>query len=292
VNAARRGLAALTVWGNLVKLSHTLFALPFALSAAALATTEFGFRGERWLWILVAMFAARNAAMGFNRLVDQRIDARNPRTAGRELPVGRIGRPAVSAVTVALVLVFVVATSRLDLLGFAWIALAVLLGYSFTKRFTWASHLVLGLALGLAPLGAWLAVAGSLALTPLLLAAAVTCWVAGFDSIYACQDVEFDRRERLHSFPARFGCDNALRAARWLHVLAVVLLGAVGVQAALHPICWLGWAAVVGILVLEHRAVTPGDLSHLDVAFFLWNAAVSVVHLAGVLAALAATWRA
>jgi 4-hydroxybenzoate polyprenyltransferase len=288
VSGTGRALAALTTWGRLVKLSHTFFALPFALSAAALATASRGFSGERWLWILVAMFAARNAAMSFNRLVDQWIDERNPRTADRELPAGRIERRTVWLLTAALVLFFIVAASRLDLLGFAWIALPVLLGYSFTKRLTWASHLVLGLALGLAPLGAWLAVAGSLAATPLLLASAVTCWVGGFDLIYACQDVESDRRQRLHSFPARFGRSNALRAARWLHVLMAVLLGVVGVQAGLHPIYWLGWAAVCGILVLEHRAVTPGDLSRLDIAFFRLNAAVSVVYFAAVLAALAA----
>ena len=288
MSPARAALEAVATWGRMVKLSHTVFALPFALSAAALAAVVHGLRWERMLWIVVAMFGARNAAMGFNRLVDHEIDAHNPRTSGRELPTGRMRREGVWAITIGLALLFVYAAYRLGLVWFAPPALVVILGYSYTKRFTWASHLALGLALGLAPIGAWLGIAGSLAATPLLLAGAVIFWVAGFDLIYACQDEAFDRASGLHSFPARFGVRRALTAARIAHVAAAALLAAVGVAARLHPVYWLGWAAVAAILVLEHRAVRPHDLSRLDVAFFNLNASVSVVHLAGVLAALTA----
>ena len=288
MNPAGRPFASLVIWGRMVKLSHTVFALPFVLSAAALAAVESGWEPVRLLWILVAMFGARNAAMGFNRLVDHEFDARNPRTAERELPAGRLDRRTVWLVTAALTALFVFAAAQLDMLWFAPIVLALIFGYSLTKRFTWASHLALGLALGLAPVGAWLAVAGELAPTALLLGAAVTCWVAGFDLIYACQDVEFDRDAGLHSLPARYGVQTALWTARGLHLATLALLAAVGVQAKLHPVYWIGQAAVVLILVLEHRVVRPGDLSRLDLAFFNLNASVSVVYFGAVLAALAA----
>jgi 4-hydroxybenzoate polyprenyltransferase len=285
----RRAFAPLVDWGRMVKLSHTVFALPFALSAAAMAMAGSGWRPDRLPWILLAMFGARNAAMGFNRLVDHRIDARNPRTAGRELPAGRLGRRTVGAITIALTLLFVFACARLDLLWFAPIALAAIFGYSLTKRFTWTSHLFLGVALGLAPVGAWLAVAGTLSWTPLLLGAAVAGWTAGFDLIYACQDLDFDRGAGLHSLPARFGARAALWAARGLHLVTLGLMAVVAVRADLHPVYWLGQAAVAAILVQEHRLVRPGgDLSRLDVAFFNLNASVSVVYLLGVLTALGA----
>jgi 4-hydroxybenzoate polyprenyltransferase len=287
----RRAIADVAAWGRMVKLSHTVFALPFGLSAAALAPGARELGAERVLWILTAMFAARNAAMGFNRLVDRRIDAANPRTAGRELPVGRLRRSTVWAITLALAATFALAAERLGLAWFAPPALLVLFGYSLTKRFTWASHLVLGLALGLAPVGAWLAVTGSLARTPLLLGCAVLCWVAGFDVIYACQDIAADRRSGLFSLPARFGARAALVAARALHGAMIVLLAAVGIRAGLHPVYWVGLAAVVVILVAEHRLVRGADLSRLDLAFFHLNASVSVVYLGAVLVALAVAGR-
>jgi len=272
-------------WARMVKLSHSVFALPFALSGAALAARDHWFDARQLLWIVVAMFGARNAAMGFNRLVDQAYDARNPRTAGRELPRGRLSRPAVWSLTVALSGLFVFAASMLG----RWcgilspLALAIVFGYSFTKRFTSLSHVFLGLALAIAPVGGWLAVAGSFALTPWILAAGVLLWVAGFDVVYACQDLEFDRRAGLHSIPARFGLRGALAIARGLHAAALGCLAAVGLVAGLHPAYWLGMAAIAGLLVWEHRLVRPGDLSKLGVAFFNMNGVIAALYLALIL---------
>ncbi|HXV75948.1 MAG TPA: UbiA-like polyprenyltransferase, partial [Candidatus Polarisedimenticolaceae bacterium] len=191
----------------MVRFSHSIFALPFALAGAALAASRCGIEPRQVGWIVVAMVGARNAAMGFNRLVDHRWDAANPRTIGRELPRGVIGRPAVWGLTVSLAAVFVLASFMLNpLCGLlSPVALAVVLGYSYTKRFTWASHLVLGLALAMAPVGGWLAVCGRFSTAAWALGGAVVSWVAGFDVIYACQDVEFDRGSGLFSMPARFG---------------------------------------------------------------------------------------
>ena len=274
----------------MVKFSHSLFALPFALAGAALAATEHGIDGRQVLWIVVAMVAARNAAMGFNRLADHRLDERNPRTTGRELPRGALSRRAVWAFTGTLAAVFVLAAYRLNPLcgALSPAALAVVLGYSFTKRFTWASHLVLGLSLAIAPVGGWLAVAGRFSPVPFLLSAAVLFWVAGFDVIYACQDEEFDRKEGLHSIPARFGTSTALRIARVFHLLAVAALVAVGWAATLHPVYWVGMAILAGVFAWEHRLVRPGDLSRVGVAFFNMNGIISVGYLAVVLLSILA----
>lgn len=272
-------------WFSLVRFSHSIFALPFALSGAWLAARGVP-RPVDLAWIVVCAVAARTAAMGFNRLVDAGIDARNPRTRGRELPAGRLSRASVAALVIVASAAFVAAAFALNPLcgRLSLPVLAVLLGYSFTKRFTWLAHGVLGLALALAPLGAWLAVRGTFAgdlAVPFLLAAAVLCWVAGFDLIYACQDVEFDRGARLASVPARFGVAAALWAARGLHALTVVLLLALWRRAE------LGWVypAAVGVaavlLVLEHRVVSPGDLSRVDLAFFTLNGWVGVLLFAG-----------
>jgi len=279
---------ALGRWGRLVKFSHTLFALPFALAGAALAAAESGITMGQLGWIVVAMVGARNAAMGFNRLADQAYDGRNPRTAGRELPGGRLSRPAVWSATIGLAALFVFASFRLSQLC-GWLspgALLIVFGYSYTKRFTWASHLVLGLGLALAPLGGWLAVAGSLPAEAWLLACAVLAWVAGFDVLYACHDVDFDRSEGLRSIPARFGPRTALILARLLHGAALAALGGVGLVAGLHPVYWLGIAIIAGLLVWEHRLIGPDDLSRLDVAFFNMNGVIGVVYLAATLAAV------
>ena len=281
-------LATVRTWGRMVKFSHSIFALPFALSGAALAAADHGITLRQVFWIAVAMVGARNAAMGFNRLADEDYDARNPRTAGRDLPRKRLSRRAVWAFTAALAAVTVVASFRLNVLCgmLSPIALLIVMGYSYSKRFTWASHLWLGLALAMAPVGGWLAVRGSFATVPWLLGAAVLLWVAGFDTIYACQDVEFDRESGLHSIPARFGPETALTIARLCHAGAVVALAAVGWIAELHPVYWLGLAAIAAILVWEHRLVRPEDLSRLGVAFFNMNAVISVVYFATVLASL------
>lgn len=282
-------LAALVTWGRAVKFSHSLFAIPFALSGATLAAAEAGISPRQVAWIVVAMVGARNAAMGFNRLADQAYDARNPRTAGRELPRGLVSRRAAWTVTLALAALFVVASFRLGPLcgRLSPLALLVVFGYSYTKRFTWASHLVLGLALALAPVGGWLAVAATLSPAAWVLGAAVLCWVAGFDVIYACQDVAFDRAEGLRSIPARLGTARALVAARALHLVALLLLAEVGALAALHPVYWAGFGAIVALLAWEHRLVRAGDLSRVGAAFFNANAAISAIYFVTVLAAVA-----
>jgi 4-hydroxybenzoate polyprenyltransferase len=268
-------------WARMVKLSHSVFALPFALAGAALAAREHAVGGWQIFWIVVAMFGARNAAMGFNRLVDQAYDARNPRTADRELPRGRLSRPAVWVLTLLLSALFVFAAFRLG----RWcgllspLALGIVFGYSFTKRFTSWSHVFLGLALAIAPVGGWLAIAGGFAPTPWILGAGVLLWVAGFDVVYACQDLDFDRRAGLHSIPARFGLRGALWIARGLHAGALACLAAVGPVADLHPVYWVGIVAIAGLLVWEHRLVRPDDLSRLGVAFFNMNGLVATLYL-------------
>jgi len=276
-------------WARMVKLSHSVFALPFALSGAALAASRYGITGRQGVLVIVAMICARNAAMGFNRLADHAIDGENPRTAGRELPAGRLSRRVVWAFTIGLAAVFVAASFALNpLCGLlSPVALAVVFGYSYTKRFTWASHLVLGLALAMAPVGGWLAIAGRFDTLAWLLAAAVVLWVAGFDTIYACQDFEFDRRERLFSIPARFGVARALVAARVFHALALAAMAAVGVAAGLHPVYFAGLAVVAAVLVWEHRLVSAADLSKVGVAFLNANGLISVLYFGVVLAALA-----
>jgi len=274
-------------WGRMVKFSHSIFALPFALSGATLAALETGITWDRVFWIVVAMIAARNAAMSFNRLVDRGIDARNPRTASRELPAGKLSPFAAWIFTISLAALFVFAASRLGPLC-GWlspVALVVVFGYSYTKRFTWISHLVLGLSLAMAPVGGWLAVSGRFSTLAWLLGAAVLMWVAGFDVIYACQDLVFDRAEGLFSIPARFGVRRALVAARLLHAGTLVALAGVGQLAKLHPVYWVGWLIIAGILGWEHRLVRADDLSRVGVAFFRLNGLISVIYLATILAA-------
>ena len=289
VSAPSASIATVRTWGRMVKFSHSIFALPFALTGAALAAARFGITWKQVAWVIVAMGAARNAAMGFNRLADHAIDARNPRTAERELPRGALSRGSVWAFTILLSMLFVIASFALSPLcgALSPLALAIIFGYSFTKRITWASHVVLGLSLAIAPVGGWLAIAGRMSWIPLFLAIAVCCWVAGFDTIYACQDTAFDRQEGLLSVPARFGVGRALAAARVLHVLALVAMAAVGVAAGLHGIYWIGLAVIAAVLLWEHRLVRTDDLSKIGVAFFNANGIISVLYFGVVLAALA-----
>jgi len=273
----------------MVKFSHSVFALPFALTGAALAGARYGIAWRQVAWIVVAMTAARNAAMGFNRLADHAIDARNPRTAGRELPRALLSRGAVWAFTGTLAALFVFASFRLNTLcgTLSPLALLIVFFYSLTKRFTWASHVVLGLSLAIAPVGGWLAIAGRFAPVPLWLAAAVCFWVAGFDTIYACQDVAFDKKEGLFSIPARFGVPRALAFARAFHALALASMAAVGVAASLHGVYWIGLVVVAGVLVFEHRLVRADDLSKVGIAFLNANGLISILYFGVVLAALA-----
>ncbi|HUC42847.1 MAG TPA: UbiA-like polyprenyltransferase [Candidatus Sulfotelmatobacter sp.] len=290
MSGAPVALSVVRTWGRMVKFSHSVFALPFALSGAALAAARYGFTPRQGLLIVLAMVGARNAAMGFNRLADHEIDARNPRTAGRELPAGKLSRGAVWAFTLVLAAIFVAAAWSLNPLcgALSPVALAVVFGYSYTKRLTWASHVVLGIALAIAPVGGWIAVAGRFDLVPLLLALAVAFWVAGFDTLYALQDEAFDRSAGLHSIPVRFGTRQALWIARGFHALAFLAMIAVGMEAALHPVYFAGLAVIFGVLVWEHRLVRAEDLSQVGVAFLNANAIIGVLYLGAVLAALAA----
>lgn len=264
-------LERVSAYGRMIRFSHSVFALPFALASLSLAAREGGVTAGQVAWIVVAMVAARSAAMGFNRLADHGLDARNPRTASRELPRGVLSRGEVWLFVAASAAVFVLAAAMLNPLCLALspVALAIVLGYSYTKRFTALSQIVLGLSLAVAPVGAWLAIRGRFDAAPLALALAVVLWVAGFDTIYACQDAEFDRREGLHSIPARLGVTRALRVARALHLGAIVVLLAVYALVPLHPVYLAGVAAVAALLVWQHTLVRPDDLSQVMRAFNL-----------------------
>ena len=273
-------IAALRPWFSLVKFGHSVFALPFALASAWLAAG--GVPAGRVLALIVACaVSARTAAMAFNRWLDRRIDAANPRTSARELPSGKLPAAAVLALVLAASALFVACSFALNPLCGRLSApvLAVLLGYSACKRFSTAAHFVLGLALACAPLGAWVAVRGDLAgdlAPPLLLALAVLTWVAGFDLIYACQDAEFDRRTGLHSLPARFGVARALFVSSALHVVTFAALLAFAARAGLGWVFGLALAAAGVLLVWQHRLVSPRDLSRADLAFFTLNGWVSI----------------
>jgi 4-hydroxybenzoate polyprenyltransferase len=268
---------------EMIKFEHSVFALPFALTGALLALRASAFNTERlgWriAWIVVAMVAARSAAMAFNRLADHEIDARNPRTRMRQLPSGALTRGFAWAFVLASCAVFFLAAAQLNALclKLAPLALAIVLFYSYTKRFTSFSHLVLGFSLGIAPAAAWIAIRGSLDPRILLLTAAVTCWTAGFDIIYACQDYAFDSAEGLHSIPRALGIARALRVAQTLHVLMIVSLAALVASLGLGGFAMAGVAAVAALLVYEHRLVKPNDLSRVNAAFFTMNGYVSVL---------------
>lgn len=266
-------------FGRMVKFEHTLFALPFALASAAIAARAHGITVARIAGIVVAMAGARTAAMGFNRIVDRHIDARNPRTARREIPAGVISLRAAWAMTVASTAVFVLAAAALGPLCLALspIALLFLFGYSFTKRFTALCHLFLGLAIASGPAGAWIAVRGDFGWPPGLLMIAVGSWIAGFDVLYALSDRDFDRSAGIHSIPARLGITGALVVSALLHVITVGALVALGTVAHLGPAYLSGVAIVVALLIYEHAIVRPTDLSRLDIAFFNLNGWVSVI---------------
>ena len=276
-----RLLERVLAYGRMIRFSHSVFALPFALTAAALAAREGGVSVRQLLLIVVAMVAARSAAMGFNRLVDHAIDAKNPRTVGRELPRGVVSRREAWAFVLVSAAGLVLAAAMLNplCLMLSPLALAIVLGYSYTKRFTAASHLLLGLSLAVAPVGAWLAIRGHFDAAPLVLGLAVLLWVAGFDTLYACQDVDFDRREGLRSLPARLGVPKALAVARVMHVGTVLLLLLLYRLVPLHPLYLAGVASVAVILAWEHSLVRPTDLSQVMRAFNL-NGYVSLGYFA------------
>ena len=266
---------------SLVRIEHTVFALPFAYAGAMLAVD--GWPGwSNMLWITVAMTGARTLAMALNRLVDAELDARNPRTASRELPTGALTRVQVIALSVAALAVFLVAVFQLDpVVRWLWpIPVALFFVYPYLKRFTWLCHLWLGACLGLAPVGAWLAVTGEAPWEAWTLAGAVVLWVAGFDLFYSLFDLEHDRREGLHSWATRFGERGVFAGARGLHVGTVLLLGLVGLGLGAGAAYWLGVAVVAVLLGYEHALVRPGDLRRLDAAFFTVNGVISIVFMA------------
>lgn len=263
----------------MIKFEHTLFALPFAFLGAVLAANGL----PSWwqiLWITAAMFGARSAAMTFNRIIDRKFDAENPRTAGRELPSGKLSVSFAWAFFIASVVLFEIAAYSLNWLTFALspVALLSVLGYSYAKRFTSLAHLILGWSLAISPTAAWIAVRGAIdSEVPILLSLIVMMWTAGFDVLYACQDYEFDKKAGLRSIPARFGIKNSLRIARLFHVQAFIVL------LLLYLVTELGWLALLGVLavgalmIYQHTLVKPNDLSRMNAAFFTTNAFVSVI---------------
>jgi len=268
---------------EMIKISHSVFALPFALAAVALASrAEGAWSWEKLFWIVACAVTARTAAMAQNRLLDARLDANNPRTAARALPAGRVSKRFVAGLVVAASALFVLCAAQLNRLCLLLspVALAWLLSYPLAKRFTALAHFWLGAALGVAPVGAWVAVRGSFlgVATPLVLGAGVALWTAGFDLIYACQDIDADRRQRLFSIPARLGAAGALRLARLLHLLSVACFGALfWAVPDLRTIYAAGLAAASAVLVYEHSLVKPDDLSRVDLAFFTLNGLVSLL---------------
>jgi 4-hydroxybenzoate polyprenyltransferase len=265
-----------------IKFEHTIFALPFAylgmLVAAQLPPSNAGLTWQHFVWITAAMVGGRTLAMASNRIIDAKIDGQNPRTAVRPLQRGAIGRRDLWALAIAGAALFFGAAWQLNPLCLALSPLAaiVLVGYSYTKRFTWMTHYVLGIADGIAPVGAWYAVTGVLSWEPLVVGLGVALWIAGFDILYACQDLEFDRKNGVQAIPARFGLANALRASSATHALAALALLAWGPVVGIGPLYYVGWVLMAGLLIYEHWLVKADDMSRLNVAFFDLNGYVSI----------------
>jgi 4-hydroxybenzoate polyprenyltransferase len=283
---------------EMIKFEHSVFALPFALTGALLAARATHQPPRGWptwrqtMWIIIAMVSARSAAMTMNRIADLRYDRENPRTQQRALATGALSLEFAWLFTLTAVGLFFLAAGQLNsfALELAPLARAILFFYSFTKRFTNWSHIFLGLALGISPAAAWIAVSGGLDWRIMILCAAVTLWVAGFDVLYACQDIEYDRRAGLYSVPQRFGIAGALRIARFMHVGVVALLSGLAYSFALPWPAWAGIVVVAALLAYEHSLVKAGDLSKLDAAFFAVNGYISLLFLL-FWGAAAAVWR-
>ena len=282
----KKAWETLRVYGGMIKFSHTVFALPFALSAVILASEKHPLTFGVIFWILVAMVGARTAAMGVNRIVDASIDKENPRTAMREIPGGKISKRDAWLVVAGSSALFFLAAAMLSplCLKLSLPVLLFLFAYSFTKRFTWLCHIYLGLSISLAPLGAWIAVTGGFTWRILFLSLALATYIAGFDILYACQDSDFDRKRGLHSIPANLGIQKALKISTALHLVTFATLF------LLWPLFHLGWPyglsiAIIGaLLVVEHLLVKPHDLSRVHVAFFHMNSIISVVLFLGIAA--------
>ncbi len=277
-------MGALSTYSRMIKLSHSIFALPFALAAGLLAARQVDVHWSAWIWVVACMVTARSSAMGFNRIVDRDIDAANPRTENREIPSGQISLTAAWAFTLASAALFVGSAALLGwtTLALAPVAIAVIWGYSLAKRYTAGVHLVLGLALALAPTAVWIAFTQSYDVVPALLSAAVGTWVAGFDIIYSCQDAAFDRDRGLHSIPATLGITGALVVSGVLHIATMAALVALPWFAELGIAYWVGVALIGAVLAYEHAIVRPSDLSRINKAFFDLNGYISLVFLAAV----------
>ena len=276
------------IYGRMIKFSHSVFALPFALSGAALAATVDGITLPQVGWIILAMVAARSAAMGFNRIADRDIDAANPRTRNRELPRGIVSPFAAGLFVFLSAGLLVWASAQLNplCLYLSPVAIAIIFLYSYTKRFTWLSHLVLGSCLGLAPLGAWIAVTGRFDLPPVILGLSVLSWVAGFDILYSCQDEAFDVKSGLYSIPVRFGLKRSLHIARGLHTLAVLLMALLGHFMHMDVVYFAGVIFISALLAYEHALVKPDDLTKVNMAFMTMNSIVSIAYFTFTLADL------
>lgn len=270
----------LKIFLQMIKFEHTIFALPFAYVGALLVEKKIP-QGHDLLWITLAMVGARTAAMSLNRVIDRHIDSKNPRTKDRAIPRKLISLREVWVYIILSFTLLVISAYQLSELAFQLfpIAVVVLVLYSYTKRFTWTCHLFLGAALGLAPLGAWIAISNSFHLAPVLIAVGVAFWVAGFDIIYACEDQEFDRREGLYSIPAQFGIARALTISSLFHIIAPVMFIMAGLILDLGFAYMAGIGISIAILFYQHRLISPGDMSRAGVAFFNLNGTLSVVVL-------------
>ena len=283
-----QGLALVPALFGLVRFAHTVFALPFALAGAFLARMEAPPLATVG-WILLAMAGGRSLAMALNRLIDAEVDARNPRTAGRELPSGRLTRPQVVWFCLASLAALLLAVSQLPrITWYLWpIPVALFVLYPYAKRVTWACHLLLGVTIGIAPVAGWLAVTGEFALTPILLWIAVAAWIAGFDIIYALLDLDHDRANGVHSIPARFGPARALAITRSLHLVTVVFLAAAGVTAGTGAIYFVGVAVCAAVLLYENAVVARGGEDRIKMAFGVANGVLAIVYFAFVVAEVA-----
>ncbi len=272
-------------YGRMIKFSHTIFALPFALSAVVLAWQSHAFSPWDLVWILVAMVGARSAAMGFNRIVDAVIDKKNPRTAIREIPSGILSQKEASFFVGISAVIFIGAAALLSPLCFflSFPVLFFLFFYSYTKRFTKYCHLYLGFAISLAPVGAWVAITGSLSSGIVFLSLGLWTYIAGFDILYACQDIDFDREQGLFSLPSKLGPQKAMFISSLLHMATMVFFLAMYLSFQMHSVFLFFLAGIAILLVIEHKLVKPNDLTHIDLAFFHINSVVSILLFLGVL---------
>jgi 4-hydroxybenzoate polyprenyltransferase len=273
------------IYGRMIKFSHTIFALPFALSAMILAWQEYDFKFSALILILIAMVAARSAAMGFNRIADAEIDKKNPRTAIREIPSGILKRSEAVIFVVLSSAVFILAALLLGKICFilSLPVLAFLMLYSFTKRFTKYCHIFLGCAIGIAPVGAWVAITNSLSVDIIFLSLALMTYIAGFDILYSCQDIEFDKTHGLFSFPAQFGAKKAMFIARILHFVTILCLLVMQYLFNMHSVFYIFLVLISILLIIEHMLVRPDNLKHINIAFFHMNSLISITLLAGII---------